>query len=226
MSTINKYIKLLFCFFLVLATFITIVDINCFNKAFYKKEYIKFNTVKDVGVSESDLFLMTDDLLDYLKGNKPDLSLEITHNGNVQQAFNEREIIHMSDVKDLYDKVIIIRNVCFVVAVCLLLYCIIRKDFNNYLSSYKKTLYFFGGLFSIIGMFCLIDFNSFWINFHKVFFTKNDYWLLDPNTSLLINMVPEQFFFDLCIRIVIEILILLVIYFFVFKIIDKKGFKK
>ena len=47
-----------------------------------------------------------------------------------------------------------------------------------------------------IGVFVLVDFDTFWTNFHHIFFT-NDLWLLDPRTDVLINMVPGQFFFDL-----------------------------
>ena len=36
--------------------------------------------------------------------------------------------------------------------------------------------------------------------FHHIFF-RNDLWLLDPNTDILIMMVPETFFFHLVFRI-------------------------
>ncbi len=45
------------------------------------------------------------------------------------------------------------------------------------------------------------DFSTFWVSFHELFFT-NDLWLLDPAKSVLINMVPAQFFYDLVMRIV------------------------
>ena len=56
-------------------------------------------------------------------------------------------------------------------------------------------------------LFALIDFDSFWRNFHEIFFT-NDLWLLDPRTDILIMMVPLQFFYDLVMRIVITFVLL------------------
>ena len=55
-------------------------------------------------------------------------------------------------------------------------------------------------LFGLLALFAALDFNTFWTNFHRVFFT-NDLWLLDPRTDILIQMVPGQFFFDLVMRI-------------------------
>jgi len=52
------------------------------------------------------------------------------------------------------------------------------------------------------GIWALIDFNSLWIHFHLLFF-HNDLWLLDPNTSVMINMFPEQFFNDMVVRIIV-----------------------
>lgn len=47
-----------------------------------------------------------------------------------------------------------------------------------------------------------VDFDAMWRFFHTIFFS-NDLWLLDPNVSVLINMVPLQFFFDLVTKVVV-----------------------
>ena len=44
------------------------------------------------------------------------------------------------------------------------------------------------------------DFTKYFIVFHKIFF-NNDLWVLDPRTDMLINIVPEGFFFDTAARI-------------------------
>jgi uncharacterized membrane protein len=40
------------------------------------------------------------------------------------------------------------------------------------------------------------------MNFHYVFF-DNDLFLLNPNVSIMINMFPESFFFDIVAAIII-----------------------
>ena len=44
------------------------------------------------------------------------------------------------------------------------------------------------------------DFNKYFIIFHHIFF-NNDLWMLNPDTDLLINIVPEPFFMDTAARI-------------------------
>lgn len=222
MLKINKYIKYLFSLCLIISLFVSVVDFHCFNSNFYYKEYKKLNNAEVIGVSEDDLFLMTDDLLDYLKGDKENLDLLVSVNGTVRQAFNERETIHMVDVKDLYDSVILLRNICIILALASFVYLISKKDLKLLDKHYLTILKIFGFLFGFVLLMCIIDFDSFWISFHKLIFTKNDYWLLDPRTSLLINMVPSQFFFDLCIRIVLSIIILIVVVYLILKIINKR----
>ena len=50
-----------------------------------------------------------------------------------------------------------------------------------------------GAIGGILAVWAIIDFNSFWIQFHMLFF-NNDLWLLDPRTSRMINMLPSEFF--------------------------------
>ena len=222
MSKVNKISSILLCFFLVLGTILSIIDFHCFDYDFYHEEYSKIQTAKSIGVSDESLDLMTADLLDYLRDKKDNLDLQLEVNGVKREIFNEREKIHMVDVKDLYQKAMVIRTASFIFALCCLSVLIFNNEFRFLKESYLKVLSFFGVIFGFIGLFCLIDFNTFWTDFHKIFFTKNDFWLLDPKTDILINMVPGQFFFDLCIRIVISIFVFLILYYFIFKFVDKK----
>ena len=44
------------------------------------------------------------------------------------------------------------------------------------------------------------DFTKYFVIFHHIFF-NNDLWMLNPDTDLLINIVPEPFFMDTAARI-------------------------
>ena len=46
-----------------------------------------------------------------------------------------------------------------------------------------------------------VDFNKYFTIFHEIFF-NNDLWLLDPNVDRLVNIFPENFFYDIAIRII------------------------
>jgi len=67
----------------------------------------------------------------------------------------------------------------------------------------KSAVIGFGAFFAVIGAIALLlvsDFNRYFTLFHEIFF-NNDLWLLNPATDLMINLVPEQFFFDTAITI-------------------------
>ena len=65
---------------------------------------------------------------------------------------------------------------------------------------FLKTSAVLMGLAGALAFYAFLDFNEFWTMFHHIFF-RNDLWLLDPNTDVLIMMVPETFFFNLVFRI-------------------------
>lgn len=216
-----KIISFIFCFSLLLVGILSSIDYWCFNKEFYYSEYSKLNTAESIGMSEDDLNKATDTLLDYLKDKRGDLIVEASVNGKTREVFNQRETAHMIDVKALYQNVLIIRNVFGILVVICLALLIFKYDFKYLFIEYKNALLVFVFIFSLIGIFCLIDFNTFWIGFHHVFFPNNDLWLLDPRTDILIMMVPEQFFFDLCISIVLSIFVLIIGMYFILKFVDK-----
>lgn len=53
-----------------------------------------------------------------------------------------------------------------------------------------------------VGM-AMTDFNKYFIKFHEIFFT-NDLWLLNPLTDRMIMLLPEVFFRDIVLVIVMS----------------------
>ena len=130
----------------------------------------------------------------------------------------------MIDVRELYLNAVLVRNIAagvFAACLAILLY---TRQLGVMFSSYKKALAVFAFVFGFIAVFCIIDFDSFWTYFHHVFFPMNDLWLLDPRTDILIMMVPGKFFFDLCVSIVFTVFVLMIMYYILLKILDRKVF--
>jgi len=96
-----------------------------------------------------------------------------------------------------------LRTILIVVSVFLLivLYMLTKKDMVRWLLKAHLLLLAF---LAVVGgiLFWLInqDFTPYWNYFHYIFF-DNDLWLLDPQVDILIQIVPEQFFFDIVTRI-------------------------
>ena len=187
---------------LTVAMLLLSVKTSAFDRSFYAQEYQRLRTAQRVGLTEEDLTIATDVLLDYLVDTRSDLYVELPVDGNVQPVYNAREMAHMEDVKALYLGAVCTMYALFGLFVLswLIPYVLCRCTGAQIL---RATIVGVGvaiGLVAIVGLIAACNFSWFWTNFHRVFF-RNDLWLLDPSTSILINMVPEAFFFALVMRI-------------------------
>lgn len=63
------------------------------------------------------------------------------------------------------------------------------------------------GLFSLFG--ALIDWDGFFTMFHHLMF-RNNYWLFNPQTDPIINLLPDSFFFH-CLAAILLIMTLLLL---------------
>jgi len=193
------------CFLIGLTLLVSIIDWQCFLPSFYQEEYQKNQTAAEIGMSQEDLDTATNVLLDYLRDRRQDIVVTAVVNGSTQEVYNDRETRHMVDVKVLYQRAIMLRNAALAAGALMLALVILRhrKDWRYYLRfGYRTGMSVLLVLIAAIAVYASADFYSFWYKFHELLFT-NDLWLLDPNTSIMINMVPGSFFSDLVMRIIL-----------------------
>ena len=190
---------------LIVAVFLTLVDVCCFDRSFYVKEYEKNSTAEVIGISDEQLMMVTEHLLGYLEDTEEVLKIDAEIGGVVRNVFDERDTMHMVDVKVLYQNAMLVRNVTLILALVIFGYNILHMK-QDVVASLAVSFYKALGAFMMICVAVLIgaavDFDAMWRFFHTIFFS-NDLWLLDPNVSVLINMVPLQFFFDLVTKVVV-----------------------
>ena len=170
---------------------------------YYEKEYTKYQVLNDLpAMTMEDLLIVTDEMMDYLRGDREDLHVFTTMGGEYREFFNAREIAHMEDVRDLFLGGLFIRRAALFGILLCLAFLIFTKA--NLLKILPKAICLgMGGVFLIAGVLGGIistDFNKYFVIFHHIFF-DNDLWMLDPRTDLLINIVPEPFFMDTAARI-------------------------
>lgn len=212
---------------LIVSVFLTIVDVCCFDRAFYEKEYAKNETAEVIDISEEELMKVTNHLLDYLLDTEEDLRISAVIAGKDRNVFDERDTAHMVDVKVLYQNAMTVRKLCFAGALGLFVYVIVSMKKEALLplaSSYYKALGLFLAACAAVLIASAIDFDALWRLFHHIFFS-NDLWLLDPAVSVLINMVPLQFFYDLVAKIVVMFVAFLAIVSTACLVVLRKGLK-
>ncbi|GAB6170460.1 TIGR01906 family membrane protein [Clostridium carnis] len=119
--------------------------------------------------------------------------------------------IHFYEVKKIF---LIIYIALFIIALIFIATLIIKRK-----KEYKKEVYkifnYSANLLSISIISLLIcvyiDFSKTFIMFHKIFF-NNNYWLFDPVTDPIINVLPEEVFQMYALIIFVLIIILIVVY--------------
>ena len=195
--------KILFAVFLPLAILLTILQYYSYNKDFYIEEFKKYDIAKVTSMSQEDLSKTADKLISYIKDDSKDLNIEAVINGEVTEVFGQREKQHMLDVKELFGKGHLVRNISLglVLTAVIIIVLLSKKRKKNI---YQSILW--AGIIPIILMIILyilvkIDFHKYFTYFHKIFFA-NDLWLLNPKTDVLIQMLPLEFFIDISTRII------------------------
>lgn len=206
-ETWKQRISILCSVFLSLAMFIIVlfnaIEGEAFKTQRYEDAYRSTGRAEAIGIEHEELMRVTDELMAYLKGNREELDSRAVINGEERAVFGEREVLHMVDVRNLFSAGYTIRYVMFaVVALCG--FGLWRTGTFRALNTWPKCWYgvlgALGALCLIYGLWCIIDFSSAFTFFHNVLFT-NDLWLLDPNTEVLIQMFPSQFFLDIMLDI-------------------------
>lgn len=190
---------------LFLSLLLTSIDLLCFNRSFFRWQYSLNHTAESIGISEDGLMNATNTLLDYMQDKRDDIKVVEEVNGREREIFDERETLHMVDVKNLYLNAMNTRTILLVgsIAILTLLAFTHRNQSYTILSNaYQNGLLCLGSLIFFIAIYAMIDFNGFWMNFHYVFF-DNDLFLLDPNISIMINMFPSNFFFAVVFGIIL-----------------------
>lgn len=203
MKLLSHIFGILCAFCLMIIFLITSVEaVVYWTPGYFEKEYEKYQVPETVHMEMDDLLEVTDEMMAYLRGEREDLHIMTTVDGQAREFFNDREIAHMEDVQGLFLGAITLRHILLVTAVlCVILMAVLKADLKKLL---PKCLCMGSGLFFLLaaglGILISTDFTKYFIIFHKIFF-RNDLWILDPSTDLLINIVPEPFFSDTALRI-------------------------
>ncbi len=170
---ITSWALFIFMFFLIFLGSSLYVS---FDKNFYQSECKKLGTDCNLTIN----------VLDYLNSK-----------GNLTSDFNEREISHMKDVKNLMNslKIIFIVSISILFILVIFMFLYNYKNFSRFLSIYLM----YGSAVSIIltiisAILSLISFDILFTIFHNLFFSGNS-WLFNP-ADTIINIFPEKFFVD------------------------------
>jgi len=147
---------------------------------------------------------------EYFNNDAEELDVRVVVGGILRSIYSEREVLHMSDVKDLVRGVYRLGELS---AIYLFAFAVAGMFFEPWRRSLRRTAWHMAmggavtlGLVVLVGLGTLAGFERLFLAFHEVSFS-NDLWQLNPRTDYLIAMFPEGFFFDATILIAVLVIV-------------------
>jgi integral membrane protein (TIGR01906 family) len=110
------------------------------------------------------------------------------------QLYNERELEHMLDVKNVVGGAMNVLKVGFVLLLGLAIWAWLGKWIAEYLMGLERGSVILLALIGLIILLVLLMFNYIFVLFHQIFFTSGTWSFLYSDT--LIRQFPERFWQD------------------------------
>lgn len=157
------------------------------------------------GLPESELDSGADQIKDYFTNDEEFLDLRVNYQGREVSLYNEREILHMKDVKGLMQGVFLITRItggiALLIAIAGLFYY--RSGFwRKAMQTLRWSALGSGALVAVFSLAVIINFDWVFTQFHFLSFA-NDLWMLNPRTDYLLIMFPQRFFFEATVIIAV-----------------------
>lgn len=193
---------------LIYTTTITTVS---FDLSFFEGHYAKRDIQSQFNASVN-LSQETAVLLGYLESGEGLIGSDF---------FNEKEESHLVDVRTIYRSVQRGASVALIISIIAAVLLIMaarritgtlpEKEAGEALKQIVSSILIWTGA-AVDGIAVLLGivaatFSDSFIWFHRIFFTGNT-WILNPETDNLIRMFPEQFFFDIFVRMVMVAIVI------------------
>ncbi len=171
----------------------------------YDYAFAQYDAVSVTGIERPELDRSGREVIRYFEHSQSDelLDIRVQRGDETIALFNQREILHMADVRDLFRLVYRIHELAlvYVVAYIAAVYLWSRERSMRRLAREAVT----GGIatvgvLSIAAVGVLLGFDALFEQFHLLSFS-NDFWQLDPRTDRLVQMFPMGFWFDVTLAV-------------------------
>ena len=172
----------------------------------YDYGFNKYKIEKYTGIEYEQLQIAGQQIRDYFNNDEDKITISISLHGRmVSNLFNEKEILHMYDVKQLVRMVYSVQlySAIFILIGCLLIAIDASSKWKKTIPGYfMKVGWLTFSLVLLVALLALVGFDRLFLYFHLVSFS-NDLWILDPRHDYLIAMFPQRFFFDCTVAIAV-----------------------
>ena len=156
----------------------------------------RYVDVESTGVSDADRYRLNGALAAYLRGEQAELDDRAVVYGEDQVAFHETERAHMVDVRNLFALARRCRWALLLGGALALAGPLWRGA--RLWPGFRAAMGVWAALLLAIAAWALADFDRAFTAFHRALFS-NELWLMNPETDLMIRMLPEAFFAEIAV---------------------------
>lgn len=212
-KTIIKIIKNIGALITAMAGVLVIIYFAFFgavmNDSFLADINLEIGIHEKLEMSEEDLIAVAESMVYYTKGEVDTLQVRVTMGGVERDFYNERELLHIEDVRDLVREVRIFIIGCGVVFVIgtVALFC--SKDSAKLAKGFLISLGIVVALAAVIGLLAVEDINAVINGFHYLFF-DNDLWKMNSQRDMVVWLFTQDMYGSAIARIGIWLAALLV----------------
>lgn len=209
METLNKILKIVQSFFLAIFMVSFAIAFVIVFRPYYYWNISLLDLEERTGYTYEQITEAYDDVMDYLVFGDEFKTGEL--------KYSEEGKSHFEDCKKLFT----LDFVCLFVSTTALFVLYILNKYNVINLKYKKfspgiyATIGVGSVFLILGIWGVVNFNSLFTVFHKVFFPGKDNWIFDYRTDQIINILPTQLWANFCILIVAILLLFIGLFIFI-----------
>jgi integral membrane protein (TIGR01906 family) len=193
------------------ATISTVVLGLFHDSSFYRAGQLRYQVASATGLSQDQINRIDDGIVRFFGGSES-LQDSIIADGGPADVFNEREILHMNDVRDViraFEKV----QVASLVAVGLLIVFSAVTWSNGGRGAIARALIASSIVTMLLGALAVgltvVGFDTLFITFHQIAF-NNDFWQLDPRTDHLVQIFPFEFWYDAMLAVALRVVLITV----------------
>lgn len=200
----KKFLNVLFSVCISIVIIVGVINFTVGFKQLYYFDIDYLNISELSGLSEDDIKLNYDYLIDYnLNKNVSEFKLPTLKS-------SPQGKIHFEEVRNIFQNINKLAKLLLVVFLVGIILSVKNKNIKI-LKTTSITLIIMPLLLTVP---ILLNFEKSFIIFHKLLF-RNDYWIFNPNLDPVINILPEEFFHSgmmILILILLASILLFVMY--------------
>ncbi|HEY82596.1 MAG TPA: TIGR01906 family membrane protein [Dehalococcoidia bacterium] len=161
----------------------------------YRYGFEKYHVSQTTGLDEAELEKAAAGLIRYFNSDEEYIRLTVLKDGQPFALFNQREVIHLKDVKRLFwlDYWVLLGTLIYALGYAGV--SLWRKHRPKLARGLVRGGILTLALMLALGLGALLNFDRLFLQFHLLSFA-NEFWQLDPTRDYLIMLFPRGFWFD------------------------------